>query len=73
MESEVIKKKKRKIKDIDFLNQRELGKFFEVLEKSKKENVFWQRDLAMFHVAYYCGLRASEVGKITLADYNSQY
>lgn len=55
------------------MTQKELAKFFDVIEKTKKENMFWQRDLAMFHIAYYCGLRASEVGKITLADYNAQY
>jgi integrase/recombinase XerD len=30
----------------------------------------WERDLCIFKIAYWCGLRASEVAMITVDDFN---
>lgn len=53
---------------IKFFNQKELKQLFKAIEQSDSKHR--KRDLAIFRVAYCCGLRASEIGLITLDNYN---
>jgi len=57
----------KKDREIKYLSQEELKKFFDTIEKSG--NKFWLRDLTAFNLIYYCGLRASELQKITQDKY----
>lgn len=57
-------------KKIKYLTQKELSKFFNQIEKSRYTELFWLRDLTMFNIAYYCWLRAWEIGLLKLSDYN---
>lgn len=54
-------------REIKYLSQEELKKFFDAIEKSGDK--FWLRDLTAFNLIYYCGLRASELQKITQDKY----
>jgi integrase len=47
-----------------FLSEDEIGKLFCVIHSA--------RDRAMFRVAYHAGLRASEIGKIEMRDYDAR-
>lgn len=53
---------------IKYFTQAELKKLFKVIEQS--ESKYSLRDLLIFRLAYRCGLRASEIGLITLQNYN---
>lgn len=55
---------------LTYLSQKELSKLFRTIEKGWKSNHFWLRDLAMYHIVYFCWLRASEVGMIRCDQYN---
>lgn len=53
---------------IKYFTQHELRRIFREIEKSSSKHKL--RDLAIIRVAYYCGLRASEVGLLRLSNYN---
>jgi len=57
-------KKRKKIK---YLRQNELDRFFEQVK-----NVGSKRDMAIFNLAYWVGLRVSEVGLLTVDDFNER-
>ncbi|QCX32977.1 phage integrase family protein [Caloramator sp. E03] len=59
---------KRKEKKIKYLTQEEAKNLFDAIKKSN--SIHKIRDLAIFRVAYRCGLRASEIALIKLEDYN---
>lgn len=62
--------KRRENKEIKYLTQTELKRFFETIKKSN--NKFWLRDLTAFTVIYLGGLRASELKLIKLSDYRPE-
>ncbi|CCY82240.1 putative uncharacterized protein [Clostridium sp. CAG:149] len=51
-------------------NPDEVNALIHSLKTSDPSSKFCLRNLAMFQVAIYCGLRASEVGMIRLSDYD---
>ena len=53
---------------IKFFNQKELKSLFKAIEQSDIK--YKTRDLAIFRVAYCCGLRSSEIGLIDYGNYN---
>lgn len=53
---------------IKYFTRRELTSLFKAIEKSERKHSI--RDLAIFRIAYYCGLRASEIGLIKYQNYN---
>lgn len=53
---------------IKYFTQTELKKLFRAIEQSNGK--YSLRDLLIFRLAYRCGLRASEIGLITLQNYN---
>lgn len=55
---------------IKYLTQQEAAKLFNSIEKP--ENIHAVRDLALFRIAYRCGLRASEIALIKMEDYNAK-
>ena len=61
------KLKKEADKEIKFLTQEQLERLFAVIRKAN--NV---RDIAIFNVSYYCGLRASEVALLRYDDWMSK-
>lgn len=63
-----MRKKEREIK---YLSQKELKKFFDIIEKTKDNNKLYLRDLLIFNLMYYLALRVSEVGNLLFDDYNS--
>lgn len=54
---------------IKYLTQEEAARLFSTIENS--DSLHAVRDLALFRVAYRCGLRASEIALIKLQDYNA--
>lgn len=56
-------------KSIKYLTQNETKRLFGSIENSN--TIHSLRDLALFRVAYRCGLRASEIAMIKLEDYNA--
>lgn len=54
---------------IKYLTQQEAIKLFNAISSSDSSHSI--RDLALFRVAYRCGLRASEMALIRLEDYNA--
>lgn len=54
---------------IKYLTQQEATNLFNAISSSNSIHTI--RDLAIFRVAYRCGLRASEISLIKLQDYNS--
>lgn len=65
-----MRKEERVIK---YFTQKELKKIFTVIEKSKdNNNRFWLRDLVIFQLWYFCGMRSSEVWLLKLENYNIQ-
>ena len=51
-------------KEIKFLSQDQLERLFQVVRAADKA-----RDIALFHIGYFCGLRASEVGLLQYDDW----
>lgn len=62
------KMSKRNDSKIKYLTQEEAINLFDAIKKS--DSIHKTRDLAIFRVAYRCGLRASEIALIKLEDYN---
>lgn len=62
----MVKKSDNQIK---YLTQQETKSLFNAISNSN--GIHTIRDLAIFRVAYRCGLRASEISLIKLQDYNS--
>ena len=58
------------MKTIKYYTQEELEKLFKAVKKSNSK--YWLRDYCIFRTTYRCGLRASEVGLLSLGDYNRQ-
>lgn len=56
--------------EIKYLTKEELEMIFRVIEQSKSRHKI--RDIAIVKIAYFCGLRASEIGKIKYSDYNKE-
>lgn len=56
--------------EIKYLTKHELENIFNAIEKSKSRHKV--RDIAIIKIAYFCALRASEVGKIKYSDYNKE-
>ncbi|MBK1812445.1 tyrosine-type recombinase/integrase [Clostridium sp. YIM B02505] len=54
---------------IKYFTQNEMKRIFNAIENSPTSHSL--RDLAIFRVAYRCGLRASEIALIKREDYNS--
>lgn len=61
---------KRENLKIKYLSKKQLTKLFKSIENTKSHNKYYLRDLILFHLAYYCWLRISELGLITLDNYN---
>ncbi|EEG78376.1 tyrosine-type recombinase/integrase [Dethiobacter alkaliphilus] len=55
---------------VKYFTQDELASLFKAIKKKKSK--YWLRDYCIFRVAYRCALRASEVGLLTVAEYNAQ-
>jgi len=53
---------------IKYFTQQETKRLFDAIDTLK--SIHTVRDLAIFRVAYRCGLRASEIAMIKLQDYN---
>ena len=62
----MLKNKKEKTK---FFTQKEMTALFNAIKVHKSSHS--TRDLAIFRIAYRCGLRVSEIGLIRLEDYNA--
>lgn len=58
------KRKPRKKDTIQYLSEEQLERFFKVIQNP--------RDVAIFRVIYHRGLRASEVGRLQLSDWNRE-
>ncbi|WP_153042922.1 tyrosine-type recombinase/integrase, partial [Clostridium coskatii] len=56
-------------KKIKYFTQEETKSLFNAI--INLDNIHAVRDLAIFRVAYRCGLRASEIALIKLEDYNA--
>ena len=58
---------------IKYFTDKEIRKIFSTIEKTKNLwNPYYLRDLCVFHILYYCGLRASEIWLLRLWNYNPQ-
>lgn len=57
-------------RDIKFLTHKDLNILFKSIESTSKTNKFMIRDLLIFNLAYYCGLRISEIALIKRENYN---
>lgn len=55
-------------KEIKYFTNDELKKLFKAIKEVSKHP---ERDEAIFKVAYYCALRASEVGLLNIDDFNT--
>lgn len=56
--------------NIKYLSTAEYNDLIDVIKKVDMSSKFHTRNLAIFLVAEYCGLRASEVGLIEITDFN---
>lgn len=59
------RKKSKNQKVVKFLSQAQLSRLFEIIYNSGN-----YRDYALFHIAYFCGLRASEIALIRTENIN---
>lgn len=57
--------------NIKFLLLDEYEELIETIQRVDRSSKFMQRNLTIFLLAEYCGLRASEIGKITFSDFNN--
>lgn len=53
---------------IKYLTSKELEKLFKCI--SSDDSKYRLRNLCLFKIAFYCGLRASEIGLIYVSDFN---
>lgn len=58
------------IRSIKYLTQDELTSLLKAVDRRRGKAIYSKRDKAIFIIAYYHGLRASEIGLITLNDIN---
>lgn len=58
--------------EVKFLTKKQVKKLFDTIESLKSENKYWLRDLAIFNLSYYCGLRISEISLIKWENYNKE-
>ncbi len=58
--------------EVKFLTKKQVKKLFDTIESLKNENKYWLRDLAIFNLSYYCGLRISEISLIKWENYNKE-
>jgi site-specific recombinase XerD len=58
--------------EVKFLTKKQVKRLFDTIEGSKNENKYWLRDLTIFNLSYYCGLRISEISLIKLENYNKE-
>lgn len=65
--TEVSINKRKNDRQLKYLTQEELKRFFGAIEKTGGK--FRLRDLTAFQIIYYCGLRASELQFITIDSY----
>lgn len=56
--------------NIKYLSTAEYNELIDAIKKVDTSSKFHQRNLAIFLIAEYCGLRASEVGLIEITDFN---
>jgi len=56
------------IRTIKYLTQIELKRLLKAIDSPKNNSIYRKRDRAIFTLAYYHGLRASELGLIKLSD-----
>lgn len=56
---------------IKYFTYDELNRLFKAIEINKNNEKHNLRNEAIFKIAYYCALRSSEVGLITVQDFNS--
>lgn len=54
-----------------YLTQKELKKFFRVIEKNKTYP-YWLRDACLFQIGYLCALRVSEISNLRIEYFNDR-
>ena len=57
------------MESIKYFTQDELRRIFKVIQESKEKHRI--RNYSIFRLAYYAGLRASEIGLLTFDNYNN--
>jgi site-specific recombinase XerD len=65
MEKTYKKTRRKQLKKKKYLTKQQMDKFLKVVERVK--NI---RDIALFNLGYYLGLRINEIGLLKIADYN---
>lgn len=58
--------------EIKYLTKKQVKSLFNTIESMKWENKFWLRDLTIFQLSYYCGLRISEISLLKTEYYNRE-
>lgn len=56
--------------NIKYLSIEEFDELIEAIKKFDSSSKFFMRNLTIFLIAEYCGLRASEIGLIEITDFN---
>jgi len=66
----MVRKQEEKVK---YLTEKEFSKLISAIEKTKDtiSGKYWLRDKLIFLIAFECGLRATEVGRIKKEDFNA--